>query len=172
MYLTPFPRPPRQWDDPFGWAPHQMLAWQGLRRYGLDEDAERLAYRWLHMLALNARGYNGAIAEKYDVVRRTLNANVEYGNVGVHFEYVPDGGFGWTNASFQTGLGYLSPHRRHSLNRMVPPEWLFGPPGRENPCCEKGAEVRKPSIMAGEPGMEASEAQGAGANPPAPRSPG
>ena len=25
----------RQWDYPYGWAPHQMLAWQGFKNYGL-----------------------------------------------------------------------------------------------------------------------------------------
>ncbi len=119
-------RPPRQWDYPFGWAPHQMLAWKGLRRYGLHKDAERLAYRWLYMLALNAQRHNGAMTEKYDVVRRTFDADVEYGNVGVRFEYVPDGGFGWTNASFQVGRRLLSPPRRRDLDQMIPPEWLFG----------------------------------------------
>jgi alpha,alpha-trehalase len=120
-------RPPRQWDYPFGWAPHQMLAWEGLRRYGLQEDAERLAYRWLYMLALNTERYNGAITEKYDVVRRTFDADVEYGNVGVRFQYVSDGGFGWTNASFQVGRRLLNPARRQDLDRMIPPEWLFKP---------------------------------------------
>ena len=28
-------RPQRQWDYPFGWPPHQMLAWQGLLRLWL-----------------------------------------------------------------------------------------------------------------------------------------
>ena len=27
-------RPNRQWDWPYGWAPHQILAWQGFERYG------------------------------------------------------------------------------------------------------------------------------------------
>lgn len=41
-------RPNRQWDFPFGWAPHQMLAWSGLDKYGMIETARRLAYRWLY----------------------------------------------------------------------------------------------------------------------------
>src|SRR6266540_3355115 len=27
-------RPNRQWDYPFGWAPHQIMAWRGLENYG------------------------------------------------------------------------------------------------------------------------------------------
>lgn len=26
-------RPNRQWDYPYGWAPHQILAWEGMRAY-------------------------------------------------------------------------------------------------------------------------------------------
>lgn len=120
-------RPQRQWDYPFGWAPHQMLIWRGLANYGFDAEARRLAYRWLHLIALNATRYNGAITEKYDVVDRTLKFSVEYGNVGSRFEYVPDGGFGWTNASFQVGLSLLTRPQRDALGRLLPPEWIFGP---------------------------------------------
>jgi alpha,alpha-trehalase len=36
-----------QWDAPFGWAPLQMIAVEGLRRYGYDEDADRVATKFL-----------------------------------------------------------------------------------------------------------------------------
>ena len=38
-------RPQRQWDYPFGWPPHQMLAWQGLIDYGYEVLAQRLEAR-------------------------------------------------------------------------------------------------------------------------------
>lgn len=41
-------RPNRQWDFPFGWAPHQMMAWVGLEKYGMRDISRRLAYRWLY----------------------------------------------------------------------------------------------------------------------------
>ena len=41
-------RPNRQWDFPFGWAPHQIMAWHGFEKYGKTEVARRLAYRWLY----------------------------------------------------------------------------------------------------------------------------
>jgi alpha,alpha-trehalase len=41
-------RPNRQWDFPFGWAPHQIMAWHGFVNYGKMEIARRLAYRWLY----------------------------------------------------------------------------------------------------------------------------
>jgi neutral trehalase len=33
-----------------GWAPLQIIAWQGLSDYGYDEIASRLAYRWLYTI--------------------------------------------------------------------------------------------------------------------------
>lgn len=41
-------RPNRQWDFPFGWAPHQIMAWEGFENYGMKDVARRLAYRWLY----------------------------------------------------------------------------------------------------------------------------
>jgi alpha,alpha-trehalase len=118
-------RPPRQWDYPNGWAPHQMMAWQGLLNYGYDEIAQRLIYRWLFTITLNAAHYNGTIPEKFDLVKRSHQVFAEYGNVGTDFAYITREGFGWTNASFQIGLSLLSPHHRSSLNQLLPPEWVF-----------------------------------------------
>ena len=111
----------RQWDYPDGWPPHQMLAWQGLKNYGLDSEAERLAYRWLYTIAKNAHDYNGTIPEKYNVVTGSHDVFVEYGNVGTKFEYIAPEGFGWMNASFQTGWTYLTPSRQKDLRRLKPP---------------------------------------------------
>ncbi len=36
-----------QWDAPFGWAPLQMIAVDGLRRYGYQDDAKRISVKWL-----------------------------------------------------------------------------------------------------------------------------
>ena len=118
-------RPQRQWDYPFGWPPHQMLAWQGLIDYGYDSVAQRLAYRWLHMVTRNAADYNGTIPEKYDVVDRTHGVFVEYGNVGTEFDYITREGFGWMNASYQVGLSLLSEDLRAALEDGTPPEELF-----------------------------------------------
>ncbi len=108
-------RPQRQWDYPFGWAPHQVLAWEGLARYGYREAAERLASRWLRMMTVLARDFNGTVTEKYDVVRQTHDAFVEYGNVGAEFDYITKEGFGWTNAAYQVGLTFLSEAARKRL---------------------------------------------------------
>jgi len=119
-------RPERQWDYPFGWSPHQILAWDGLQRYGYGRIARRLAYRWLYTITVNAAHYNGTVPEKYDVVERTHKVFAEYGNVGTTFSYITREGFGWTNASFQIGLDLLTTELRESLNRLVPPEWIPG----------------------------------------------
>jgi alpha,alpha-trehalase len=111
----------RQWDYPFGWAPHQMLAWQALKNYGFDADAGRLAYRWLYCIAKNAHDYNGTIPEKYNVVTGSHDVFVEYGNVGTKFTYIATEGFGWMNASFEVGLNYLSPSQLRSLHTLQPP---------------------------------------------------
>lgn len=118
-------RPERQWDYPNGWAPHQMLVWQGLVNYGYDGAARRLAYRWLYTIVSNAVDYNGTVPEKYDLVRRTHRVFAEYGNVGTTFSYITREGFGWTNASFQIGLDLLPSNLRDDLNRVIPPEWVF-----------------------------------------------
>ncbi len=103
-----------------------MLAWEGLQRYGFDDDAERLAYRWLYTIARNAADYNGTLPEKYDVVARSHKVFAEYGNVGTEFSYITREGFGWMNASFQVGLGNL-PHKRvRELEGLLPPEEIYG----------------------------------------------
>jgi alpha,alpha-trehalase len=122
--ITP-EHPLRQWDYPYGWAPHQMLVWQGLRNYGADSVAARLCYRWLFTITLNATQYNGTIPEKFDVAKRTHEVFAEYGNVGTKFSYITREGFGWTNASYQVGLTVLTPGLLGQLNRLVPPEWIF-----------------------------------------------
>jgi alpha,alpha-trehalase len=111
----------RQWDYPYGWAPHQMLAWQGFKNYGLDADAGRLAYRWLYTIASNAHDYNGMIPEKYNVVTGSHDVFVEYGNVGTKFSYIATEGFGWMNASFEVGLNFLSAAQLADLRQLKPP---------------------------------------------------
>jgi len=114
-------RDARQWDYPYGWAPHQMLAWRGLKNYGLDADAGRLAYRWLYTIVKNARDYNGVIPEKYNVVTGSHEVFVEYGNVGTKFAYIATEGFGWMNASYEVGMNFLSTAQLADLHRLKPP---------------------------------------------------
>lgn len=86
--------PQKQWDYPNGWAPHQILAWDGLKRYGYHKEAERLAYRWLHMITKIFKDYNGTVVEKYDVtqLKSSHRVGAEYGNQGLNFKYAPEEG--------------------------------------------------------------------------------
>ena len=47
----------------------QILAWGGLLRYGFNEEAERLSYKWLYMVTKAFVDFNGIVVEKYDVTR-------------------------------------------------------------------------------------------------------
>jgi alpha,alpha-trehalase len=82
-----------QWDAPFGWAPLQYLAVEGLRRAGYRADADRIARAFLTMLVEDF-SRRGTLVEKYDVERRTsaLDGALQYGYT------TNEVGFGWTNA--------------------------------------------------------------------------
>ena len=82
-----------QWDLPYGWGNIEMLAIEGLRRYGFNSDADRVSYEFLSTVAENFRR-DGNIREKYNVVTRSSEAHVE---LGYEMNVV---GFGWTNAAF------------------------------------------------------------------------
>jgi alpha,alpha-trehalase len=82
-----------QWDLPYGWAPLQLIAAEGLRRYGQDAEAARLSREFLSMVAENFRR-DGTLREKYDVVKRSTDVQVTAG----YAQNVV--GFGWTNGVF------------------------------------------------------------------------
>lgn len=117
--------PQRQWDYPFGWAPHQMLLWEGLLNYGFAEKAQEMVYRWLWLITKNAVEYNGTIPEKFDLETSSHKVFAEYGNVGTEFDYISKEGFGWVNASYQFGLQVLNNRKKQELNKMTLPEDLF-----------------------------------------------
>ncbi|KAI9066292.1 glycoside hydrolase family 37 protein [Trametes sanguinea] len=119
-------RPNRQWDYPYAWPPHQIMAWVGLERYGYLEDAQRLAYRFLYMMTTAAVDFNGVVPEKFDAVRLSHLVDAEYGNQGIDFKMVPREGFGWMNAAYQVGLTYLSTGMRRAVAACTSPEVFFG----------------------------------------------
>lgn len=117
--------PIRQWDYPFGWAPHQMLLWEGLLNYNFNEEAQEMVYRWLWLITRNAVDYNGTIPEKFDLSISSHKISAEYGNVGTEFDYIPEEGFGWMNASYQYGLTILEDDLKQKLSDLVDPDDLF-----------------------------------------------
>jgi len=97
-----------QWDKPYGWAPLQMIAVEGMRRYGFNSEADRVSKKFLATVFESYRR-EGTIREKYNVVTRTTEANV---TAGYQANVV---GFGWTNAAFLVMLRALTPEDRKNL---------------------------------------------------------
>ena len=82
-----------QWDMPFGWAPVNWIAIDGLHEAGDDVDAKRLAREFSKSIE---QGYeaDGTIVEKYDVVNASSHVQVKTGYKENQI------GFGWTNAVY------------------------------------------------------------------------
>jgi alpha,alpha-trehalase len=81
-----------QWAYPNGWAPLHYIVIEGLKRYGYEEEAERIAHKWLKTnLTWYARHHT--FREQYNVVN-PFKPPVE----GVYPQQ--NSGFGWTNAVF------------------------------------------------------------------------
>ncbi len=82
-----------EWDEPFGWAPANWLAVDGLEATGFHADAVRIAQ---HFDATVDAGFaaDTTIREKYNVV--SGNADVEV-SAGYKVNVI---GFGWTNAVY------------------------------------------------------------------------
>ncbi len=80
----------KQWDYPNGWANQHWIVIKALLNYGFEEDARRIAEKWLN---LNRKVFKrtGKFWEKYNVVK---------GRVGKEGRYPNQSGFGWTNAVF------------------------------------------------------------------------
>src|SRR3712207_4675611 len=84
-----------QWDAPYGWAPTQLIAIEGLRRYGYEAEANRVSVNFLSTVLKDFVEHN-TIVEKYDVEARTSSLGA-----GLRFGYSSNEiGFGWTNAAF------------------------------------------------------------------------
>jgi alpha,alpha-trehalase len=100
-----------QWDAPFGWAPLELLAVEGLRRYGYNQDADRISTEFLSMV-LEQYSKSGRIVEKYNVVRRSTDVSGE-----IRFGYQSNEvGFGWTNAAVTALIDQLP---REQKNRLL-----------------------------------------------------
>lgn len=69
--------------------------------------------------------FNGVVPEKFDVVNLSHQVQVEYGNVGLDFKFIPREGFGWMNTSFEVGLTYLNVQMLRALGTLTDPDFLF-----------------------------------------------
>jgi alpha,alpha-trehalase len=96
-----------QWDAPFGWAPLESIAVLGLRRYGFNDDANRISRKFLSLVAGRYRE-TGTIVEKYDVTVPGADVGSE-----LRFGYRSnEAGFGWTNAVYLQLLDALPAKER------------------------------------------------------------
>ena len=102
-----------QWDAPFGWGNLQMLAVEGLRRYGYNKEADRISANFLSMVLKEFIAHN-TIVEKYDVEGRKsqLGAGLKFGYTSNEI------GFGWTNAAFTELYAGLSAARKADVLRL------------------------------------------------------
>ena len=82
-----------QWDEPFGWAPTNWIAVDGLEAYGFRGDGARIAKRFDATVDAGFAA-DGTIREKYNVA--TGNSNVKV-SAGYKSNQI---GFGWTNAVY------------------------------------------------------------------------
>ena len=102
-----------QWDAPFGWAPTEMIAIQGLRRYGYNKEADRITANFLSLILKEFIQHN-TIVEKYDVERRESEVSA-----GLKFGYKSNEiGFGWTNAAFVELYGQLPPREQQNVLKV------------------------------------------------------
>ena len=99
-----------QWDAPFAWAPLQLVAVEGLRRYGYNTEADRISREFLSMV-LEQYQQRGIIVEKYDAVRRSMDVSR-----GIQFGYSSnEAGFGWTNGVFTALYDALPAKQQNEL---------------------------------------------------------
>ncbi|MGH7234505.1 MAG: trehalase family glycosidase [Candidatus Saccharimonadales bacterium] len=83
---------PMQWAYPNGWAPLHFLVVKGLKRYGYNKEASRIAMKWLKTNLVWFET-NGVFLEKYNVLQPDKPPAL-----GV---YPSQTGFGWTNSVFE-----------------------------------------------------------------------
>ncbi len=94
-----------QWDLPFGWAPLNWFAADGLWTNGYINDARRIAEEFTHTVRTSFEK-EGTIHEKYNVETGSSNVDVIAGYQNVI-------GFGWTNAVYvEIGAPVRIDHRR------------------------------------------------------------
>lgn len=92
--MTSARRTGNQWDAPFTWGNLQQMVVLGLRRYGYNAEASKIAQAFVSVVSKEFREH-GAIFEKYDAV--AMESSVAH---GIRFGYSKNQtGFGWTNSA-------------------------------------------------------------------------
>jgi alpha,alpha-trehalase len=81
-----------QWDLPFGWAPLNWMAVDGLQKTGFMDDARKVSEQFTHTVKASFER-EGTIHEKYNVETESSKVELIAGYQNVI-------GFGWTNAVY------------------------------------------------------------------------
>lgn len=91
----------------------QMIAVEGMRRYGYDSEADRVSVSFLSMV-LKEFVEHGVILEKYNVIRREsrVHDHIMYGYSDNEI------GFGWTNGTFVELFARLPAGRRDDVRKI------------------------------------------------------
>lgn len=116
--MTSDKRTGNQWDAPFAWGNLQQMVVLGLRRYGYDKEASKIARAFVGVV-LKEFQEHGAIFEKYDAVAR--ESSVEQ---GIRFGYSKNQiGFGWTNAAVLMLLDSSAGSPANNADTLSMPAW-------------------------------------------------
>lgn len=86
-----------QWDFPNGWPPLYYIVIQGLRNYGYEQDARRIAGKFVRVVSANFQA-TGDLWEKYNAVD---------GSIRVINEYDMPAMLGWTAGVFVHCIHFL-----------------------------------------------------------------
>jgi alpha,alpha-trehalase len=114
------------WDDgtehnyPTGWPYSHWYVCSGLRAYGFQDEASRVAMKWLRLIASEFT-QTGAIRERHNVVDPTAP---------LPGRYPPQRGFAWTNGVFAAllvrvifGIEPVQNSTQIESNPCFPPAW-------------------------------------------------
>src|SRR3712207_8576457 len=63
-----------QWDAPYGWAPAQLIAIEGLRRYGYETEANRVSVNFLSTVLKD-------FVEHNTIDRKSTRLNSSHANI-------------------------------------------------------------------------------------------
>jgi alpha,alpha-trehalase len=109
-----------QHNYPTGWAYSHWYVVDGLRRYGYDLEATRIALKWSRLVA-RKRVETGVLRERYNVVEP---------DGPLPGRYRPQPGFGWTNGVFAAlltrvifGVDFDLASGQPRWKPGLPPEW-------------------------------------------------
>ncbi|KAH9807233.1 family 37 glycoside hydrolase, partial [Melampsora americana] len=100
-----------QWDSPYGWAPLQLFAVEGMMKYGFVDKAQRVALKF-NLMVLKTWIRTGELWEKYDVKRCNEIVDLKFGYA------TNEVGFGWTNAVFTRFYDLLSDEGKKKLSEI------------------------------------------------------